>query len=1041
MANEEIKNPITSIDEAWHAKHTGHEVEAFLKQTIKGMQQKIELLSQQKVGEVMLSPGADGEVTVRFFADADARERWEQNPTEQAQLLLGSMSFRVSEAGGDEYTLATRVTKLPDSPSVKGSANTLRFSYSSYYGGDPTNLDTETGTATVSINGTEIDALRLTLRPGNDYEIDLGPYLTSENNTVTLTVANAHGKRRVFNLTVQVVEISIAFDDSFDETLLREAGWPLRVKCNGVEATLHLLIDGNEHLTASVRNSTIDFPVDASGALAAGAHEIEVYADNTEFNLRSETIRTRFIKKGLSVPTVCIGRNADSRAKLYANANIPYFISFPSAVVADTVSVSARILRLDGGVLKSGITQSVSFPKNGESGLQYLRLALTDPAYLTAGRITVEITCGGAKATHEIEVLDPGVNLQPAAECKVHLAAAGRSNTDSDAEEWTSTYNGEVTCRVKRSDNFRLTTGTGFTGDAFFIPTGRRITLGDVFPFVRDCGANATNAADRTGKTIEFEFATRNCTNASAKVIECLDGGIGFVIHSDGMELRTASGSVRTIWSDETRLRVGVVIEGTTRHCVNKTVGGTTELDANLAYIYVNGVPVRIMSYERASWKQPSPKEIVIGSDECDVELYSVRIYDKALTTTQMIGNYAFDTPDPDEKVAIAKRNDVLDSYGEVSFAKVREALPMTPYKIWEIPKMPTGKEDWQKVSTEFVNPAWTGTADDLIRCSYTEKDHDMALDGTSSLSYPDPYKNWANKHNGEITVKLKDGTQITVKTISIAEGVPNGGTEDVDKVNFASSEGIFNILAANAYQSIMRGVAASYPSILTPMQAAQQAADGSYNFRQSLAGFPEIGYLRTYENGVPKVRFLSIYNYVNNKYDGTPYGATRENGTEMWEVEDNVNFYMEHCPEGEWKNGKWNDRITTLYYARYPKKDTAGNDYGKASAPEGVDAANEQSRRMRNFHNFIQSCNPSVAERYRLKHGSYAKLPEPVTYGSRTFTEDTPEYRIARFRAEGPKWLDKPNALFYFNFFTGGLGIDSMDKNSTDTLTKETNG
>lgn len=1031
-----IVNPINSLETDWE-QHTGDEVQDFIKRMLKAMQTRIDSLSASKVGETWLYPGADGEVTVRFFADAASRELWEENPGENAMLLLGSLSFRVSDAGSDEYTLSTRITAMPVSPSVKGTSNVLAFSYSCYYGGDPTNLDTESGVATVSVNNTEIDALRLTLRPGREYSIDLGPYLTAESNAVTLTVANAHGKRRQFNMTVQTVEISVGFDDSFDESLVREAGWPLRVRCNGVEALLHMLVDGTEHSTASVRNSTVDFTVDAAGTLDAGAHTVEIYADNAEYGLRSDTIATRFIKRGLSTPVVCIGRLADTSAPLYATVTIPYYISYPSASAGDVVTVTARVLGGDGAVLRQGITQTVTMKDGGESGLQQLRLSLTEQSYLSAGTIIVEISCGGSRATHAVSVLDPGVNLMPAAECRIHLSAAGRSNADADAETWASTYNGAVTCRVERSAGFRLTDRTGFTGDSFVIPAGRRITLAGSAPFARDFGANAAVASDRTGKTIEFEFTTRDCTNASAKVIECLDGGTGFVIYADGMELRTSSGTVRTIWADETRLRVGIVVEGTTRHCVNKTVDGTTELDANIAYLYVNGVPVRLMSYGRASWKQPSPQDIVIGSDECAVELHSVRVYDKALTTSQMIANFAFDTPDPDEKIAIARRNDVLDSYGEVDYAKVIAALPMTPRKIWEIDRMPTGKKDWQKASTEFINPGWTPDEIDLAMASFVCLLHLIALDGTTSLSYPDPFKNWANQYDkGTWTITVGD-KKISITQYSITAGISGGETEFVDKVNFASSEGIFNILAANAYQQILLGVAPLYPSVLTPMQAAQQAAGEEITFRQSLSGFPETGWLRTYENVVPKIRFLSLFNFVNNKYSGSPYGATRDNGAELWEVEDNVNFFMEHCPEGEWKDGKWNDRLTTLYYSRFPKTDLSGNDTGKASAPEGSDQANAQSRHLRAFHNFIQSCNPAVAERYRLRNGDYAALAKPVTYGARTYRSDSPEYRVARFRAEAEKWLDKPNAIFYFLFFTSLLGVDSMDKNMTIAFTK----
>ena len=160
-------------------------------------------------------------------------------------------------------------------------------------------------------------------------------------------------------------------------------------------------------------------------------------------------------------------------------------------------------------------------------------------------------------------------------------------------------------------------------------------------------------------------------------------------------------------------------------------------------------------------------------------------------------------------------------------------------------------------------------------------------------------------------------------------------------------------------------------------------------------------------------------------------------NSTEMWEVEDNINFFMEECPEGEWKDGAWSDLLSTLYYARYPKT-TGGADTGKAPNAEGVAAANSQSRHLRAFHNFIQGCNPAVADRYKAKNGEYRALDNPVTYGSVRYTHDTPDYRVARFRAEGEQWLDKASAMFYFLFFDAFIGKDSFDKNMTITLTKD---
>ena len=206
-----------------------------------------------------------------------------------------------------------------------------------------------------------------------------------------------------------------------------------------------------------------------------------------------------------------------------------------------------------------------------------------------------------------------------------------------------------------------------------------------------------------------------------------------------------------------------------------------------------------------------------------------------------MMGRDVCDAPALEEKRAMAKRNSVLDSSNAVDFSKVAEALPSTPYKIWEIARMPTGKKDWVKANTEFVNPQWNLDEYGHAVAPFTCKQHDMALDGTSSLSYPDPYKNWADKYNGEWTIHLGD-TDLTITKYSITVGVDAAEKEFVDKVNFASSEGISNILAMNAYQKILLGASAQYPGLLTPQQAQQQAEGTDITYRPSPSGFPIIG-------------------------------------------------------------------------------------------------------------------------------------------------------------------------------------------------------
>lgn len=1030
---EKITTPIPDLNTRWE-DYGGEQVEAFLKEQLRQ-------LTAQKIGDWHLVNGDGGMATLYGFASVDAKEQWQQlietgKTEEAAALVLSSVSF-YSQPVQDDYTLAARITQNLVSPMVMGAENVIKFSYNCYYGGDPTDVDTQQGYAKFSINGTQVQALNMNLTPGSDYNVNLGPYLTQENNTVKMEVGNQHGKSRTWTFAVRALEIVLYLDSSYEESLVRESNWRLRVGCRGVEAFVHLLIDGREVATSNITNSTYDFPVDTSDSLSAGSHKIELYAENTAYGLRSETITTYFIKAGLSTPSICVGKDADQRVMLYGTASIPYFFYYPHAAAGTNATVNFEIRDVSGGVLAAGAPQMVTIRADGTSGMQEWRATIGDNRYLALGEIVVAIKLGSTEALHKITVLDAGVTLEPATECKIYLSAAGRTNADSDAENWHSEYDGETTCTVVRSENFKLTGENGFNNDRYLIKSGKYITLAGNYPFAQDFGVNANAVANRTGKTFEFEFRTVNCTNSDAKIIECLNGGVGFVIYANRVELHSAAGVIETRYSDEEKVRIGFCIDGNTTHCVNKLIDGTIESDCNIAYIYVNGVIVRMINYDTAAWRQSTPQNIVIGSPDCDIELYTVRIYDKSLNYQQVLNNFAYDTPDLDEKIAIAKRNNVLDSANAVDFAKVIAALPKTPYKIWEIPRMPTGKKDWVKANTEFVNPTWK-PEDGYAAASFDCHQHDIALDGTSSLSYPDPYKNWADKYNGEWKLHLGD-TDLVITKYSITVGVADAEKNFVDKVNFASSEGISNILAMNAYQKILLGTAVRYPNLLTPQQARQQAEGKDITFRHSLSGFPEIGWLRTYNNGTPSVRFLSLFNFINNKYSASIFGFDETGDAEAWEVEDNVNFFMDYLEPGTYENGKWNCLATTLYYARIPKTSpTTDEDFGTAGNATQVTQANEENYWLRRFHNWIVSCNTHVADRHKLRYGNYAELPAPVTFGDTTYRQDNPDYRLAKFNAEYADYMSKESALFYLNFCDNDLCTDSFDKNMTIALARQ---
>ena len=955
----------------------------------------------------------------------------------------------------NSYQMVAKITTAPPDVLVRGSSCPITFEYNCYYGSDVTDVDTSPGSATVMINGTLIAALTQTLRSSgraenNVYTIDIGPYLTEESNTVRLVISNTHGASRVWEFTVETKSIALSFDSSYDETIPRSGRWELRISCIGTEADVHLLVDEDpsSEQVVHIASSTYNFAIDQDGGLPAGKHSIRSWAVNAEYDITTESISTTFIKTGGSETIVAIGKGAPVSAPQYDTVRVPYFFYIPGAEAGQNATVRLQIYDNNGTLKETLPSQIVPMGANGSSGAQTAALVPSDNDYV-GNDISLRISVGDSYAEHTIRIVSAGVTLAAADECKVHYTFAGRTNTDEDAADLESWYNGSRTSRLVRSSNFRLNSFGGFVNaNGYTIPAGRKLTMKDWLPFDRDFGANARDLTARTGRTLEIEFEAGLCSDMEAPIISCMDETTGFEVYPTRLLVKCSSalGGIDTLFPDQSRIRMTIVIDGQARHCVADTGNSNTESNfddwCNIAYLYINGVCVRIFDYKQASWAQENPLEIVFGSDDCELILYSIRAYDKALTYHQVCGNFAYDTPDLTDKIAIAKRNDILNSDGTVSFQKVRNALPNTPVITWDLENLPTSKKDERTIrGTEFISPFWSRDEYGLALAPFTAGQHIINGDGTSSDKYPLPYKNWAEEFFG-LQLDLGDGLAQDVESYSITPGIDEGETEFVHKVNFASCEKIFNMLAANYYQTLTLACAnGSFQSILTKFMQQQLDLGQDVTFRKSLSGWPEVGFRKNTAAGQNSPQFLSIYNFINNKYSrsflGFPKDYTR---AQVWEIDDNKNFFNAEIYDSYSDGDKLvvsNAVDIPLYYARTPKNSpVTGQKLGIPGTIADIDQANAEIAVLKRFHNFIYRCNPNVAERYRSRNGDYRALTiaddgyTSRSFGSVTYTKDTPDYRRAMFREEAGNYLSKQDAIFYFIYFVYILGTDSMDKN-----------
>lgn len=1064
MANG-IDKKINDLATAWQG-YKGTRIEEFLKEYLSK-------LDGAKFGFVNIESGENSLQTIRFFRDEHAYADWFADRTANADRVLGEFSL-YSNKPVESYTMRAIITRYPAANMARGAQNTVSLAYNCYWGDNPADRDTQDGTATVEVNGTAVSELTRQLKASgtataNVYTFELGDLLTAETNEVKLRVTNAHGAEKVFTFNINTYSLTLEFDSAYDESKVQASSWTLRVNCQGVPATVYCRVQDGGHFdtyTKSIANSSGEFVIDEQNRYAGGAHAITLWAENKELGLRTPDLTTTYIKAsagGVGTAAICLGKGIPTEARQFSVVKLPYYFYLPDEDAGSTATVKVELLYNGGAQVRQLGTQQVTLAPDKSSGLQSVNVALDDSEFLP--EVTVRISVGPLSAECKVKVQGLGVTLAPADECKVYLPMRGRANGDESAQNIVATYRGRQTARLVRSDNFRLDDNNGFIdGQGMTIRAGKNVTLKDFLPFGSDFGANGS----KQGRTIELELESGICSDENAVIVDCMDGGTGFRVYANRVELGCATGNVITYYPEQSRVRLGVVIDGTTTHTRNNLGGGSVaEKDVNLAYLYMNGVIVRMFDYATASWKQGAPKELVIGSPQAEVKLYSIRMYDKALNFAQMVGNYAYDTPDIEDvtdrdgrfvrfgKVSIARRNDILNSVGDihnpdeiVSYNKVRKALPETPIAVWDIENLPYNKNNPNVpiTGTEFINPQWDKARDGWAGVPFKVGPHAFNADGTSSNGYPLPYKNWAEifeTFSGDpVTLTLDPGHSDEQSTsYSITRGVAEGEKEMVHKVNFASSEGIFNVLAMNLFQEILLGCARNDMDLYTSFQRAQAMQGKEVTFRKSLSGLSEIGFRKTAATSAKEPTFLSIYNMINNKYSASFMGFPKKDHTkaQIWEIDENVNFFNremtlhELLADGTVRQSNGTDSAGPMYYARVPKKSPTNkkNKFGQVKSPtDDIEAANRELAVIRRFHNWVVSCNPHLPERYKAEHGEYKLLDQTVTYNGVTYDRDTPAYRRARFVNTYRDYLVKDDVLFYIVFCVFFLGMDSLDKN-----------
>jgi hypothetical protein len=876
------------------------------------------------------------------------------------------------------------------------------------------------------------------------------------DNEIKIEINNGFGTVKTSYCYVKVVDLSLSVDIFDVKNVFTENDKPqLIARVSGTDGYVTATVDGKEILKngPALNGTDTNFGQDIfSSVNTHGVHTIEIVAsvvrETAEGNITISSIPQKFnyIYGTTSTRPIVMSVLKNTNPEEYSNFEMSYVAyKYNSTAVAVTDTVKVALCNIsDNSIVGSElitVSNDITFNPATNSGTGNVQFSLfpVDGTSLV-GKKAIVISIGEFSQVTEIEVKKSSVTLSQLGGYAVYLTANNRSNDESSStvKTWKSVGK-DATGAVLNveaifDDNIEfINTGSGWIADsdgnmAMHLRKGRFFTL-DYKPFETNPTYNdGTNNGTGRGKTISIEFATRNCLDQNSKVIECLDSSNGsergFVITASNAEIKSNNFKLGAAFKEDTRIKIDFVIEGKKIPYTYNTISGkdATEFESGtseeaLCIIYVDGVyqglkviPASTTFLQGNSYNEPA--KIRFGSNDCDLDIYNIRIYDQALTPAQIVSNYSYDTPNFNDKINIAKRNDIFEATSlgnkpNINIEKLRIARPALPFfyvqmeldsKTNDDKRLPSNKSDWFKLPfTEWKNPMNEKDKGEAA-VSFTSTKGRWRNQGTSSMSYPWPWRNWDwqakfDSDKGEVGFTFGDGT--TGNKWSQYKGMSDAGSikKITLKKDYASSEMCNNAITSEYFTDMALAIGENYPEVMSP---AQRLAGAELTpFRLTFVATPCFLFQQfnnpTKEGTAGKgFEALGMMNLIPNKNECDHLGFSDKSGftwesnhSQSWELADNMDDWFWYKKlNGIERNddGTYTNDVAKCYEARYPKDSTLNDgvwdsgeesDFGMVVKDKPTitaaqrDALYVEQKDIIEFHNWLVDCNRQIPEDY----------------------------------------------------------------------------
>lgn len=646
-----VKNELISdLNVSWE-NYAGSSVESFIKDQLR-----------KSCGYIYRSTSREGDYYYLYgFQCIDDFYAWQdgEDITPLFKVQLPNMENDVFAVNLSTSSNTKKLVNLGDGVKVQ-----IRYTSTSTNPNTEITSDTfNDGTLIItrSSNGSAFQEVgRITIQPQSYNSttfqtIDITKYLADGDNKIRMRVEdNVNGSASNVITFQSIVNTSLivrnATDNSKPLTSLN-----LSYYIEGqIEKTLHLKVtdasSAVETFEVAIGDSTyIEVPYTflIEREFATGIINVEAWLTVDDTTLESNHITNQFFFIADDCTDSIIILN-DTAKKVINYTNTKFF-DFTLFNKASDVTI----------VLTDGDNEYMNYTyKNCEVGKVY-SFYNTLEIESTADLIDAVVRVSTKDMTSEFAVvIDNTVKMSPTEGADFIVNPKIRNNSETNPSQIINSANDSVVASTFTNFSFDI---DGWLNDndgigVLRIPRGRKLSIN------YDPLDSLTN-----GTTIEFDYKVFNVYDEDNVVFR-------FCSYKNevplGFEMK-ATEAVFMTTEKQTKRDQDIVFQDDERtHVAINIVPNLSNNGLNYIRIFINGIMNREMVYTDADRFKDDVLTMEFGADDCDLDIYGIRIYKKGLSANDVRQDYMSSLPNLEAKIAFRDANDIVSANGTISYDK-----------------------------------------------------------------------------------------------------------------------------------------------------------------------------------------------------------------------------------------------------------------------------------------------------------------------------------------------------------------------------------